>query len=791
MMRWGSIAGAALAGLAAFLFLFPRVDTGARDWKMGIGREGARAIAVDLARENGLDIRAWRFSVNASLASRLLELRRRYSVPALTAFTPLSLQILALSPQGAQTVKVDLFADGRLSGYAQTGALAQPGGEAPEQVAERAFKRLAGSDAGQYKEISRAAASGAGSAIWTWERQDDGLRGFVSRIKVEVAQGRVVSASIEPDIAPELLRFFVERRRQGAVYLSSGFVLVAFPVISVAAWVFFSRLGRRRRHARLAARLALCFAVLFALGYLTGNRLDAIVASAAGVNQAFTTILLGSLFGPVTLVILWMVLFGAGFALVPLEQRRLWLGAWLIARGKWRDRRVGQELFAGLLLGLPLACIPYILPFFDRSGALSTDVIEPGRLVARAPWTASLGNLSLSFDALALVAFLLPVTSRYIPRRRLARLAMVVPAVLFTAAWRDHYYSALGPAFIEAGLLVASYLLIARAAGLAGLAAAMISSFAVPQGALFLLQPAPELSQLGLGTFLRLGAAALAAAALAWFGRPSDEPAILEALDPDREDLQRTDQERLLGEFAVARRAQEGMLPQHPPAIPGFELDAICRPALEVGGDLYDFHTLPDGRCLFCVADVSGKGVPASLYMTLTKGLLTALARHLHAADEIVVEMNRHIFAEGRRRTFVTLVLGVLDPRTGSVDIVRAGHNPPLFHRARTGETRFLQPKGLGLGLIGSGSFRTHLAVQTLKLEPEDCLLFYSDGLPETMDPRQQQFTEERLRRVLATHHGSAPQDLRQTILAAVDQFRSTADAHDDLTLLIVRALRN
>lgn len=786
-MRWPWIAVAALAGGALFAFLFPRYESGASDWKLQTGREQARLIAQQLAREEGLDISSWRMSITASVNTQLLELRRRRDSPLVASFTPLQLRLLALAPDGTGKVEVGLFSDGRLARYDTSGLAPAAGGGSNEATVQRAFLRLAGGAAGEYESVSTGT-GGSGSTIATWERRSESVRGFLSRIKVEAAKGRLVSASIEPELAPGLQRILVGRRREGAVLLSSGFTVVAFLSITAAAWIFFSRLGRRRGHARLAGGLALWFAGLFALTMAGGNLTDELLVQAARANLPFTTMLLNSIFGVSMLVLLWMVVHGAGFAVLPAGQRPQWLGTWLLAKGQVRNRRVGKEVLAGLLLGLPLACIPFLIPASGLFREISTQVVEPSRLLSRAPWAVSLGNLTSSFDALGLVAFLLPAAAWFLKPRWLNTLAVALVAIPFTAAWRDHYYSDAAPAFVQAVLLVAAYILIARAAGLLGLAAAMVSSYALPQGALFLMQPAPELSRQGLETFLRIGAGALAAAALARFGRPEQDAAILEALDPAREDQIRTDQERLAGELAVARRAQEGMLPDHPPAVPGYELDALCRPALEVGGDLYDFHTLPDGRLLFCVADVSGKGVTAALFMTLTKGLLAALSRHLTDAEEIVTEMNRHLFAEARRRTFVTLALGVLDPRTGSVDIVRAGHNPPLLHRARTGETRFLQPKGLGMGLVSSGTFRPNLAMQTLKLEHDDLLIFYSDGLPETMDPFKQQFTEERLRRVVASAHDAAPAEMRDKILAAVDQFRSDADPHDDLTLLILRA---
>ena len=167
----------------------------------------------------------------------------------------------------------------------------------------------------------------------------------------------------------------------------------------------------------------------------------------------------------------------------------------------------------------------------------------------------------------------------------------------------------------------------------------------------------------------------------------------------------RAEREKLKAEFSVARRAQQGMLPQTAPVIPGYSLAASCTPSLEVGGDLYDFLRVSDGRVGIGVADVSGKGVPAALYMTLTKGLLTSTIKHSSHLPEVMEEVNRHLHTVTRKKVFVTMALGFLDPQRRHLQYVRAGHNPIVWRQPARLSTTLVAPNGMGLGITAGRVF--------------------------------------------------------------------------------------
>ena len=246
---------------------------------------------------------------------------------------------------------------------------------------------------------------------------------------------------------------------------------------------------------------------------------------------------------------------------------------------------------------------------------------------------------------------------------------------------------------------------------------------------------------------------------------------------------------QLKAQFQVARRAQEQMLPDKPPIVPGVEIAAVCQPAREVGGDLFDFLQLPNGRIGIVVADVSGKGVPAALYMTLTKGLLASVAETTSDPAEIVREVNRHLYVACKRKMFVTLLLGVVDPQSRTFAYVRAGHNPPVWRNGTNGETTLLGARGIGLGLTSGELFDRTLELEEIVLRPSDLLLLYSDGISEAMNEAREEYGETRLKDVASRADGMSAEKVKDLILADVRSFLGRTPPQDDQTLVVVRVL--
>ena len=203
---------------------------------------------------------------------------------------------------------------------------------------------------------------------------------------------------------------------------------------------------------------------------------------------------------------------------------------------------------------------------------------------------------------------------------------------------------------------------------------------------------------------------------------------------------------------------------------------------------MYDYFHLADGRQGFCVADVSGKGMPAALYMTLTKGLLAAAAPESRELPELAKHVNQHLYTACKRKMFVTAVMASLEPGSRKVELLRAGHNAPLVYRAGTGIAEYRKPAGLGLGLTSAALFTRGTKVENLQLEPGDSLILYSDGVTEAMNEKLELYGEDRLKAVVEERSALSAAQLVEEIRRDIGVFAGAEPAHDDITLLVVRA---
>jgi sigma-B regulation protein RsbU (phosphoserine phosphatase) len=260
------------------------------------------------------------------------------------------------------------------------------------------------------------------------------------------------------------------------------------------------------------------------------------------------------------------------------------------------------------------------------------------------------------------------------------------------------------------------------------------------------------------------------------------------------EDLlrQAAEKKRLEEEMRLAREIQMSLLPRGPLLVPGITISALCVPAREVGGDYYDVITLPDGRYGVLIADVSGKGMSAALYMAELKGLILSLSQiHLSPRD-LLVSANRLISLHLDSRSFITMTYAVIDPAAGRMTYARAGHTP-LLHLPAGNESgrraRILAPDGLVLGLpIDNGErFAGLLAEATLRLAPGDLLVLFTDGISEAMNERADCFGETQLAE-LVEEHGHLPiAELRERILREIAAFVGGAPQHDDMTMILMK----
>ncbi|HON99304.1 MAG TPA: SpoIIE family protein phosphatase [Syntrophales bacterium] len=252
-------------------------------------------------------------------------------------------------------------------------------------------------------------------------------------------------------------------------------------------------------------------------------------------------------------------------------------------------------------------------------------------------------------------------------------------------------------------------------------------------------------------------------------------------------DLTRTTaaKERIESELKIARSIQMSFLPRRFPPFPErreFRVFAVVEPAREVGGDLYDFFLLEGGRLFFAVGDVSGKGMPAALFMAVTKTLLKDAASRCGTPEGALGNLNDRLCEDNEATMFVTIGCGVLAYETGEMTLASGGHNPPVV--VAGGRASFVDnPPGILLGVQPGAAYGT----ARLRLRPGDLVILYSDGVTEAMNEQGELFSEERLLATVAARAGGAPEEMAGAVLAAVRGFAGGAPQSDDITILVLR----
>jgi phosphoserine phosphatase RsbU/P len=260
------------------------------------------------------------------------------------------------------------------------------------------------------------------------------------------------------------------------------------------------------------------------------------------------------------------------------------------------------------------------------------------------------------------------------------------------------------------------------------------------------------------------------------------------------EDLLReqAEKKRLEEELRIAREIQMSLLPQGPLAVPGLSITAVCVPAREVGGDYYDFLTLDDHRLGVLIADVSGKGTSAALYMAELKGLVLSLSRIHSSPRDLMMAANRIIANNLDARSFITMTYAIIDMRERKMTYARAGHTPLMYVPGNgNGQRRaqVLVPDGMvvGLKLDDGQMFDRLLEEQTIHLSDGDLCALFTDGISEAMNANDDCFGEARLGRILEDHASLPSDELRERILREVDAFVGDAPQHDDMTMILVK----
>jgi len=252
------------------------------------------------------------------------------------------------------------------------------------------------------------------------------------------------------------------------------------------------------------------------------------------------------------------------------------------------------------------------------------------------------------------------------------------------------------------------------------------------------------------------------------------------------------DKQKLDFDIAMASSIQGMILPSVFPQMPGLDIDAFYRPAQKIGGDLYDVFKVDDNRVGFAIADVSGKGVPASLLMAICQTNLRHFAREFDSPAEILRQMNREMTPEMRQDMFITLIYAVLDVKKGELTMARAGHellllvhnDPKANGDART---ELVGAEGMAIGMVPSEIFDMVIEDRVIPFGPGDTAVFYTDGITEASNREGAEFSDKRLSEVALSLRERGAKAINEGVVSTVERFTGGSMFMDDLTLITVK----
>lgn len=247
------------------------------------------------------------------------------------------------------------------------------------------------------------------------------------------------------------------------------------------------------------------------------------------------------------------------------------------------------------------------------------------------------------------------------------------------------------------------------------------------------------------------------------------------------------EKKRLDHDLQIARDIQRILLPSKPPPIEGFDIAGVNYAARQVSGDYFDYIQVDEDRLGVVIADVSGKGVPASLIMAICRSVLRAEARLAKSPAEVLRKVNRQLYPDIKEDMFISMAYLILDHKRNQVTLSRGGHDAPLLYRAATGKVEVLKPPGMALGIDSGDVFDRITGDLSVPLERDDCLVLYTDGVTEALDANGDEFGPERMIRSLQASASEGAQGVIDRLTADVRSFAGGHPQHDDITLIVVR----
>ncbi|PWT77711.1 MAG: hypothetical protein C5B58_16375 [Acidobacteria bacterium] len=247
------------------------------------------------------------------------------------------------------------------------------------------------------------------------------------------------------------------------------------------------------------------------------------------------------------------------------------------------------------------------------------------------------------------------------------------------------------------------------------------------------------------------------------------------------------EKKRLDHDLEIARDIQRILLPAEAPAINGFQISGINVPARQVSGDYFDYIQVDDERLGVAIADVSGKGVPASLIMAICRSVLRAEAARNPSPADVLRKVNRQLYPDIKEDMFISMAYLILNHQRDGVTLARAGHDAPLLYKQRSQTVTPVKAPGMVVGIDSGNVFDRLTADFAVPLEREDCLVLYTDGVTETLNSEGDEFGVERMMQSVRASANDGAQAIVRKVIDDVRDFTGSAPQNDDITLIAIR----
>lgn len=248
-------------------------------------------------------------------------------------------------------------------------------------------------------------------------------------------------------------------------------------------------------------------------------------------------------------------------------------------------------------------------------------------------------------------------------------------------------------------------------------------------------------------------------------------------------------QERIKQELEIAHKIQIASLPQFVPQVKNLEIFANSIPALEVGGDFYDFLNGKEQKFTIVVGDVSGKGTYAALYMSKVQGIFQTLYEFYDSPNKLLTKANMFLYKHIDSKSYITAICACFDTDKSILNLARAGHIPMYYYNKEVNEVRKFQPEGLGLGLSDNKTFEFSLEQISINYKAGDLFIFVTDGITEAMNLNYEQYGEDKLIEIVKEHNKAPAKVIADKIIKSVKNFSGEAKQYDDITIVVVKAI--